>query len=283
MGIILGVLKVLGILLLVILGILLVSIFLVLFYPIRYKVSGSYYEEWKGRIDASWLFSIFKAGYSIENGKSKSYFRILWIPLGEKKSPQPKRKAKKKEKEIVEKPLQAGPVKEEKFEENVEAKSTKNEEMKSVHTEAHKKKGQRKKKYFINPFRKIKETLAHIREMIKKVKDMIGNESYQMDVKHILNELIWVLKKICPKRMKLNLDYSFGSPDYTALFIGAIACFPIAFQNEWKIHPDFKTDEMYFKGEAQAKGRVILFPIVVALVRIVVDKNCRKLYNDFSN
>ena len=52
MGIILGVLKVLGILLLVILGILLVSIFLVLFYPIRYKVSGSYYEEWKGRIDA---------------------------------------------------------------------------------------------------------------------------------------------------------------------------------------------------------------------------------------
>ena len=65
MGIILGVLKVLGILLLVILGILLVSIFLVLFYPIRYKVSGSYYEEWKGRIGLLY----FMIGISIDFGE----------------------------------------------------------------------------------------------------------------------------------------------------------------------------------------------------------------------
>lgn len=281
MGIILGVFKVLGILLLIVLGIIFVSILLVLFYPIRYRILGSYHEEWKGRIDVSWLFSIFKAGYSIENGKSKSYFRILWIPLGEKKSPKPKKKTKKKD--FVEKPLQALPVNEEKSEENVEAKSTQNEDMKSVHTEAHKKEGRRKRKSFINPFRKIKEILVHIKEMMKKVKDMIENESYQMAVKHILNELLWVLKKICPKRMKLNLDYSFGSPDYTALFIGAVACFPIAFQNEWKIHPDFEADKMYFDGDVKAKGRIILFPIVVAVIRIIVDKNCRKLYNDFSN
>ena len=52
-AIVLGILKIIGILLLVILGLLLFVIISVLFVPLRYRAEGSFYEKLKGSASVS--------------------------------------------------------------------------------------------------------------------------------------------------------------------------------------------------------------------------------------
>ena len=72
--------------------------------------------------------------------------------------------------------------------------------------------------------------------------------------------------------------FSTGSPDTTGQAFGILACFPAMYQENRKIIPDFTSDDLYFKGTIWGKGRIYGYEIVGILLRILFDKNCRRLY-----
>ena len=97
------------------------------------------------------------------------------------------------------------------------------------------------------------------------------------------DQIFGLLKKILPRRMKLDLRFSTGSPDTTGQILGILAMFPMAYKNNWNVEADFSAETFYVEAAFALKGRIAAIQMVIPVVRILLDKNCRKLYNRFKH
>ena len=84
LGIFLGILKWLGILLLVLLGLVLTVLLAVLFVPIRYEAEGSFRGELLAKGQISWLWRLFSI-QTVYDGDTEVSLRIFGVKLGRKK------------------------------------------------------------------------------------------------------------------------------------------------------------------------------------------------------
>ena len=130
-------------------------------------------------------------------------------------------------------------------------------------------------------FHTIKSALGNVKKTIRKVKCLLTNESHKIAFAKLKTSVWQLLKILMPYRLKLNLEYSTGSPDTTAQLLGILTMFPIGYQNRWNVHPDFTTDNAYAEAEFDVKGRILGFSLLKLILGLVLDKDCRKLYNHF--
>ena len=99
-----------------------------------------------------------------------------------------------------------------------------------------------------------------------------------------LKASLWKLLHILmPRRLKLDLEFSTGSPDTTAQLLGILAMFPVGYQNRWNVRPDFTADNAYADAEFDVRGRMLGFSLLKLILGLVLDKDCQKLYNYFRN
>ena len=143
------------------------------------------------------------------------------------------------------------------------------------------------KKTYKKPHKKshkkqFKDKSDKIKNCIYKLKREYSDERNKAAFSHLKKELFIILKRICPRRLKLTMVYSTGSPDTTGISLGILACFPVGYTNRWRITPDFESENLYAKGSFDIKGHVIVISILAATLRILFDKNCRRLYNRIS-
>ena len=143
------------------------------------------------------------------------------------------------------------------------------------------------KKTYKKPHKKshkkqFKDKSDKIKNCIYKLKREYSDERNKAAFLHLKKELFIILKRICPRRLKLTMVYSTGSPDTTGISLGVLACFPVGYTNRWRITPDFESENPYAKGSFDIKGHVIVISILAATLRILFDKNCRRLYNRIS-
>lgn len=130
-------------------------------------------------------------------------------------------------------------------------------------------------------FHTIKSALGNVKKTIRKVKCLLTNEIYKIAFAKLKTSVWQLLKILMPYRLKLNLEYSTGSPDTTAQLLGILTMFPIGYQNRWNVHPDFTADNAYAEAEFDVKGRILGFSLLKLILGLVLDKDCRKLYNHF--
>lgn len=292
MSVILLILKILGWILLGILGLLLLSIILILFAPLKYHVKGSYYEKPEVRVKAFWLYRILGIEFSYIDGKSYGYWRIFFkkkhlqddtkendMFSDEKKHKKEKTLNTNIQSEILGKEQQN---KEEKPEEPIDFSTDDFVDIEKLPKEkSNRKKKKNKRRKGPSIFQQIKAFIHNISEMLHHISEIVHNEAYEKAVKHLLQEVVYLLKHILPKKMLLEVRYSTGSPDTTAILFGMLAMFPVTYQNNWKIQPEFEEEKAFAEGRCDIKGKTRAFYFVKAFIRILVDKNCRKLYNDF--
>ena len=67
----------------------------------------------------------------------------------------------------------------------------------------------------------------------------------------------------------------------TGMALGVLAMFPIGYQNRWRIYPDFETDKTYAEGDFDIRGFLFGYQIIFIMVRLIIDKECRRMYNRF--
>ena len=132
-------------------------------------------------------------------------------------------------------------------------------------------------------FHTIKSAFGNAKKTIRKVNCLLTNESYKSAFTKLKTSVWQLLKILMPYRLKLNLDYSTGSPDTTAQLLGILTMFPIGYQNRWNVHPDFTADNAYAEAEFDVKGRILGFSLLKLILGLVLDKDCRKLYNHFKS
>ena len=130
-------------------------------------------------------------------------------------------------------------------------------------------------------FHTIKSALGNVKKTIRKVNCLLTNESHKIAFAKLKTSVWQLLKILMPYRLKLNLEYSTGSPDTTAQLLGILTMFPIGYQNRWNVHPDFTADNAYAEAEFDVKGRILGFSLLKLILGLVLDKDCRKLYNHF--
>ena len=302
------ILKVIGIILLVVLALILTALLCVLFVPVKYRAVGSFDNtDIRAKAHVSWLFHLFALHIEYAD-ETDGYIRLVFVKKGlfadslgdnyEAFNDDVMDDAAKTETEDkISENTGDGPkipadesehIIDEQAEDECTART--HNEYRSVTDENQHIKQQTKpthKKTYKKPHKKshkkqFKDKSDKIKNCIYKLKREYSDERNKAAFSHLKKELFIILKRICPRRLKLTMVYSTGSPDTTGISLGVLACFPVGYTNRWRITPDFESEKPYAKGSFDIKGHVIVISILAATLRILFDKNCRRLYNRIS-
>ena len=298
------ILKVIGIILLVVLALILTALLCVLFVPVKYRAVGSFDNtDIRAKAHVSWLFHLFALHIEYAD-ETDGYIRLAFVKKKlfdnyEALDDDDMDDAAKTEflmmtrslasaSRIVEVLDEKIDITDEQAEDECTAR-THNEyrsvtdenqhikqQTKLTHQKRYKKRNKKSHK------KQFKDKSEKIKNCIYKLKREYSDERNKAAFLHLKKELFIILKRICPRRLKLTMVYSTGSPDTTGISLGILACFPVGYTNRWRITPDFESENPYAKGSFDIKGHVIVISILAATLRILFDKNCRRLYNRIS-
>lgn len=288
----LNILKIIGIVLVVLLCILLVLILLVLFYPVKYRISGTeiYDKENKSdiHIRLSWIFHLIGVNVDIDPELTAG-LRILFVKKNLMKDSDTSNDRSDNngdgdsydsdscnsdsiEAENI-KSISETDIK------NTDNIAVAEEKINANATKAEKSVSEDEDTNATNAYSNNKEK-EKIKRLTGKIKKILKDDSCKAALNKIKTELINLLKAIMPYKLYLKAEFSAGSPDKTGMVLGILTMFPIGYRNKWKIRPDFEREEIYINSEFDIKGHIFLYKILVIAIRVLVDKNCRKLYNE---
>lgn len=301
------ILKVIGIILLVVLALILTALLCVLFVPVKYRAVGSFDNtDIRAKAHVSWLFHLFALHIEYAQ-ETDGYIRFAFVKkklfdnyealdddyideaaktetedkVSENTGDEPKIPADESEHITDEQ------TENESTAQNHNEQRTVNDEnqhikqqTKLTHQKTYKKRNKKPPKK--SHKKQFKDKLEKIKTGIDKLKREYSDERNKAAFSHLKKEIFIILKRICPRRLKLTMVYSTGSPDTTGISLGILACFPVGYTNRWQITPDFESENPYAKGSFDIKGHVIVISILAATLRILFDKNCRRLYNRIS-
>ena len=293
MTIFLTILKIIGVILLSLLCLVIGIVLLLLFVPIRYEAEIVSAEKVSVKAKITWLLHFIRLHLNYQGELSMKLWILLFsVPFGkrEKKKDDTESFASTEPAKTVEVPKRMEyNIHAEATESTDSTETTEHPESTVEHSESITKRetAKPKKENWIlrikRIFASILDKIKHIGKTIESTKAFLADSHNKAAFSHIKNEVFLLLKHICPKKLKMDMSYSTGSPDTTAQVFGILAMFPIGYQNRWKIYPDFEADSFYARGTIDLKGKIYIYQILFAALRLVLDKNCRRLFKKIMN
>ena len=303
MSVLLLILKIIGIVLLVILALLILLIVGILFVPYAYRIKGSYHDRPDLTASIYGLGHLVGVGVIVTESGSRMYLRICGIRkfLNSRNKESKTGNTDQYEEEINENP-ESEPEKYEDLaiQEVVKTQKTETDDVTSAddmdlpenetdvfsagNVQTSETESDLIKSWIAkikNFFYTLKHAFHNMKQTIRKVNRLLTDESHKRAFTKVKTSIWQFLKILMPHRLKLNLEYSTGSPDTTAQLLGILAMFPIGYQNRWNVHPDFTADNAYAEADFDVKGRILGFSFLKLILGLVLDKDCRKLYNEF--
>lgn len=291
LGIFLGILKWLGILLLVLLGLVLTVLLAVLFVPIRYEAEGSFRGELLAKGQISWLWRLFSI-QAVYDGDTEVSLRIFGVKPGRKKetaertekteTPDPvvTGSEKRPEEEVPlyeSRPKAEAPASEkhqgteEGIKEKVPAAGTKNA-----------KNGQKKKRVRQSLFQKIKVTFQRIcgklktaEERWQKLMEFLEKEENKNTFRLLKRQVIRFFKHVLPGKVSGTVRFGFEDPYTTGRILTYISPFYGWYGRTIQVIPVF--DEQVLDGELSLKGRIRIATLLFIGFQVWRDKNFRTL------
>ena len=291
LGIFLGILKWLGILLLVLLGLVLTVLLAVLFVPVRYEAEGSFRGELLAKGQISWLWRLFSI-QAVYDGDTEVSLRIFVVKPGRKKetaertekteTPDPvvTGSGKRPEEEVPvyeSRPKAEVPASEkhqgteEGIKEKVPAAGTKNA-----------KNGQKKKRVRQSLFQKIKVTFQRIcgklktaEERWQKLMEFLEKEENKNTFRLLKRQVIRFFKHVLPGKVSGTVRFGFEDPYTTGRILTYISPFYGWYGRTIQVIPVF--DEQVLDGELSLKGRIRIATLLFIGFQVWRDKNFRTL------
>ncbi len=317
--IVLGLLKIIGILLLVVLSLILLAIFLILFVPVRYQAYGYRDSQIsKGIIRVFWLARLIscKVSYDSYGKKIKWSVKIFGISIQKVTAWKKKRKIRKqnterkktrtketetvlKAKEIQENIEQeqnrdvAEPEQKRKKAKYIEQKPEKVERIKS---EENQKRKEDKHSPISIFFKKLKKILEIPRIILRKVKktwltvygicDKISEIRTFLESEVFLNAktlLLGEVKKlglhILPKKVRGEIEFGFDDPSLTGRILAVAGICYPLYGNNIKITPYF--DRKILEGELKVKGRIRGIVLLKSVLKVGFNHEVREIWKNF--
>lgn len=295
---ILGLLKVIGIVLLIILLLILLLLAIVLFVPIRYKGSGVIDDTEKNvQFKITWLLHALSVRVNYQHPEKPSVIiKILGIQIGKKK------KKSKKKKDIPENPDISSELSEINPEEKqnpvdnsgdecAEQMQMPQNELTPEHQQVFDEYIQEKQKPKESLREKINKIIDKIKSIYDKIKDIFSNIQYYLNVvqeketKELLHKvfesLLKILKSIRPRKLVINANVGFDTPDTTGKMYGAYWVMKPVLGEHVDITPDFENKTL--EGDFFVKGKITVFVIAINCLKILLNKNLKPVIKKFKD
>lgn len=306
----LTILKIIGIILLIMLGLIFLILLMVLFVPVRYHGKGSYSDGmYTIRLRASWLLHIISVNGSLQREQDLHvYLKILGITIYDSlKTIDRKRKNKKvkstktktrstgeiqaasSEDIISEETIDEEAVNEAFFsEDTISEDMTVNNSFQNKLADSDTKKSHifvKIKKFFIkfvNFFQKIKftfnkvcDTIVRIKNNIKYYLEVLQLDSTKQAIATGKKQLGYVLKKLFPRKYRVNLHLGFDDPAMMGEVLAVWGMFYPVHQGNIDIQPEF--DHAVMEGDFFLQGHISVFVFVRVACVLFFDKDIKHL------
>lgn len=310
MGILLLILKIIGFLL----AFLLVLCATLILVPVRYRVDIKVQEEIEGKAVLHWLFHLVDVRVYYKEKKVSFKLRIFGICLFPKQKKQEGQhgrariKKAKKDKNISDKPEDAAQSSEEENEGIGEALEEAGPQAPSIQKEAAEEKGtqekrdrkrKKKRQRKARNSNRIKSKLNKLSRKCKgvarkfhtqeeegqeeglgpigKLKKIISDEAGKFAFLHVWKEVQYLLRHYLPGHVSGTVRFSMGSPDQTGKVLAGISVLPFWARDKLIVMPDFQSEALYLKGILYVTGHARILHVLVTAIRLLKDKNIRKL------
>lgn len=286
-GIILGLLRGIGWIILILLLVFLALLVIVLFDPITYRICGEKTEDsLHGVVKVNWLFGLIRFRLTYEKELVLKLY-VLWFDLFRKK-----RVAKLNESPVdggavsgsagtEQGTEKAAPSAEEEDTANVrnaeENETTSSEADSSGNTDSSKQKETTRKKGFFQKLQelpgKIRDKIMGIRDTIVYYKDLLEDANTKALWKKGKVYLLRMLKAICPSNCKGYILYGTGSPDTTGYLYALYGVLSPKLGKYFSVQADFENAVLL--GQVQVKGRIFLITLLVNGLSVLLMKELR--------
>ncbi len=316
--ILLGIVKVIGIVLAAVLGSLLFLFLIVLFGPIEYRAEGQA-EETKaveGRV--SWLLFLIrcKVRYDSQNGVWWN-LRILGIPLFSSEKQDKKEAAEKKraseqtsfKEKRDEKPREISTEETEESPKETLTKKKKEVAQESIAKEkketpaivtANKtaKKGKTQKnskpiwkrmaakiKNLGKKIKSIPQKIQGLRdkgrqivERFQEIRDYFLGERNKEVIKSILTVLKKMVRHILPRKFRGRVEFGLEDPYVMGQILALLGMLMPLYQDKLEVYPDFEEEKL--KGYFSCKGRIIPGYLFFYVLKLLLDKEVRRVIKE---
>ncbi len=105
--------------------------------------------------------------------------------------------------------------------------------------------------------------------------EFLRKEENQKTFRNLKTQLFALLKHILPRKLRGYVRLGFDDPATTGQVLTYISPFYGLYGKHFQVIPVF--EEKILEGEADMKGRIRVFTLVVIAVKVVMDKNFRML------
>lgn len=292
LGILLTILKIIGIILLVLIGLILLAAAVILLVPIRYHGEGAREEKiLSGSVKLTWLLHMISASASLSEDGTK--IRVCLFG----KTIYPKTKKPPKQSKAKKMPKQEAPKKSEKSEKPKQQSDTVSKEVATIYEPQKPIPELPKKEKSARPdvkskFETIKQKLLAVKEKfidskagIQKVKNKIDywkNLLTSDPMKEAMG-FLWkktkgLLHHILPRKITGRIHFGFEDPSKTGKTLAYFSMlYPFTKEN-LVIEPEFETEELILEGDIAFRGRIRLGYLVYVALSVVLNKNIRRQY-----
>ncbi len=135
-------------------------------------------------------------------------------------------------------------------------------------------------------FASMKDKIHHIKPIIKSWKNRVGKvkafifaEEHRPGYGVIYSIILKLLKHIKPKKLLLVLHIGTGDPSSTGQLLGLVSIIYPMMANNVTVIPYW--EETKLEGDLYAKGRIRIFALVRIIIKLLRDKEFKRLIKDF--
>ncbi|MFV0364004.1 MAG: DUF2953 domain-containing protein [Suipraeoptans sp.] len=301
LGVLLTILKIIGIILLAILGIIILLICIILFVPICYKVDVSA-DKKDNKIDVagkvSWLFNLFRLKFRFNNQSMEYECKVLFFSIlssnnktKEKNELSTESESNKNEYEENDKAISESTKSEPVHEinkatsqSNKQEAPKKSEVLKSINQTG----GNDKKENEKTLSDKIKYTLHNICDKIKKLKsiidkalDFINNKSHRSALRVLRIKGFKLLKRLKPTQIDVDGYIGFEDPGTTGYLTAIYSAISPWIMKHIRLHPSFNDEHLY--GNGKIKGKIFFIHFIIFGISLILNADIRKTFIDINN
>lgn len=123
----------------------------------------------------------------------------------------------------------------------------------------------------------IKNGTTTLKEQIANIKKLLSEETNKSALRHLLEELKYLLRHYLPRKASGNLNFGMEDPARTGQLLGLLSVLPFWTRYKIRIEPDFAAESFYIRGTLRMKGHIRAWHMLVSGFRLIKDKNIRTL------
>ena len=304
--ILLGILKIIGIVILSLVALILVCLLILLLCPICYSAQGSYIDakvNAAGRI--SFLGRLFRFDFRYDNQNNLWYqAKILFYTILSSE-PRPVKKKKRKPRKsnntaksttnrVIEKKASIEECESDTKESDTDSSAYKTEEKKektekthtnSSNTIQNKRPNKRKRtslygklkeklRTFTKNIKKCWKRLCSVKRKIRLLIKLKNAETTELAYKSLKKYIKTIVRHIRPRVLKGNFTFGFEDPSITGELLGVFSLFYPVYKNDIKIIPYF--DRSILEAEFRLKGHIQIIVFAITAIRLYTNKYIKK-------